>query len=118
MKLEVFRQSGQIIDDDQQRAYNAEWGPIFDRIMARIAEIHSDKSNRLFMRPAHLLSERMCNYMERLLFKKYSTQVFEELPKTAKQWQKLMDQYKAPVLVAGRSDSTKLVLIIMDTLHG
>jgi hypothetical protein len=118
MKLEVFRQSGQIIDDEQQQLYNAEWAPIYDKVMDRIKQIHSDKSHRLFMRPAHHLSERMLNYMERQLFKKYSTQVFEELPKTAKQWQALMDKYKAPLLVAGRSDSTKLVIIVMDTLQG
>ncbi len=118
MKVEVFRQSGQITDDEAQKKFNADWAPIFDQIMVRADEIHAQPTHRLYMLPKHIITKRMCDFMERQLFKKYSVPVTEEIPKTGRQWKTLMTKYGAPLMMAGRSDNNKMVLIVMDTLNG
>lgn len=116
MKLLILRQSGRPSKPESIAAYNAEWPLLFDKIEARVKEIHANKEHKLFMVPSHILSQRMCNFIERQLFKKHAVDEFVELPKTAKAWEKLAKHYEAPILVAQKQDQSGLVLIIMDML--
>ncbi len=118
MKLLVLRQSGKPTKPESIAAYNAEWPLLYDKIEARVKEIHADRNNRLFMFPAHVITQKMCNFIERQLFKKHAVDEYVELPKTAKAWEKLSKHYDGPILVAQKQDGSGLVLIVMDMLSG
>lgn len=116
-KLQIIRQSGEIVDEVNREKYQAEWRSIYDRIEQRVTEIHQNKSHKLFMVPAHILTNRFCNFMERQLYKKYAKTIEHEIPKSSKAWTKLIEQYQdTPIMIARRMDGKGVVMILMDTL--
>jgi hypothetical protein len=119
MKLKLFRKSGGLIDAESSELYTKEWREWFDKIEKRVDEINADKDNKLYLLPKHVLMQRFCNYIERLLYKKYNKDVEVEMPKTAKQWTSLIEQYKGtPIMIAQRADTKGLVMVLMDDLQG
>ncbi len=115
-KLKIYRKSGNIVDSAAALAFRAEWGPLFDKIQARIEMIHADRTNRLWKLPSHVLSYRFCSFIERQLYKKHSTVVEVSLPKSARAWNDLITSYdNNPVMLAQRADGKGLVMVIIDT---
>lgn len=114
--LLILRQSGKPTKPEAIEAYNAEWPLLYDKIQERVKELSTRESGYLQRVPSHLISERMCNFIERQLFKKHAVDVYVSVPKSAKAWQELTNEYGSPVLVAEKIDRSGMVLIIMDQL--
>lgn len=118
-KLLILRQSGRPTKPEAIKAYNEEWPLLFDKIQERVKEIvQREKPKYLAMTPSHILSQRMCNFIERQLFKKHAVDEYIELPRSSKAWAALSEHYDGPILVARKQDDSGLVLIIMDQLGG
>lgn len=114
--LLILRQSGKPTKPEAIEAYNTEWPLLYDKIQERVTELTTRETGFLQKVPAHLISERMCDFIERQLFKKHAVDVYVSLPKSSKGWQQLTNEYGSPVLVAEKLDRSGMVLIVMDQL--
>lgn len=114
MKIQVYRQSGEPVEEKDRAAYTQEWQTFYDKAETRAREIHNQgpESESYF-----ILLQRFLSYGERQLVKKYNVAVEVELPKSIRSWTKLIEQFHdTPIILARRQDSGKLVLIIADTM--
>jgi hypothetical protein len=104
MKLKMFKGSGELVDDSVRPKYDAEFKEFYDKAEKRA---NGDM----------IKLQRYLSFGERQLYKKYAEDIREELPTSAKQWKKLMEKYAdTPIMVARRSDTNEVILIIMDNL--
>jgi hypothetical protein len=116
MKLQLYRQSGGIIDVSIQEKYDEAFKAFYDKADLRAREIHN---NNIYSDGYALLMQRFLRFGERQLFKAFNQDVEIELPKTAKAWEKLIEKYQdTPIMLARTTDGKKLVLVIMDSLGG
>jgi hypothetical protein len=116
MKLQLYRQSGGIIDVSIQEKYDEAFKAFYDKADFRAREIHN---NNIYSDGYAILMQRFLRYGERQLFKAFNQDVEVELPKTAKAWTDLIAKYQdTPIMLARTTDGKKLVLVIMDSLGG
>lgn len=114
MKLKLYRQSGQLIDESSKQQYDEAFKAFYDKADKRARELHDEN----IYAPAYALTmQRFLRYGERQLFKQFNQDIEVELPNTAAKWTKLLADYgDTPLMVAKAQGSGKLLLVIMDTL--
>lgn len=101
MKLRIQRFSGLPVSTSNLDAYNTEFKLKYDEILAA----HS---------PDMLVVHEKLKELDAELTKKYAQIELQELPKSAKGWQKLIDSLEAPVMLAKSSEKNELLLVVMD----
>lgn len=111
MKLVMFKQSGDLVDESVRELYDADWKVFYDKAELRA----KDEKKPLGVNVNKL--NRFLSYGERQLYKKYSRDITESIPTSAKQWKLLLAKYGSnPIMVAHRADRDELILVIMDNL--
>jgi hypothetical protein len=115
-KVQIFRQSGLPVEPDAIEAYQADFRAFNDKAQERAGYPNYSSATpdekALIMRKL----QRFLSYGERLVFKKHSKPAFENLPTSKKAWMGLCEKYGHAVIVAPRSDTGALVLVITDRM--
>lgn len=102
MKLRTVRFSGLPVSQDNLEAYNAEFQQRYDKIMETcgndMLKVHEELQK-----------------LDAELQQKFQQIESFELPKSAKGWQKLLESFDAPIMLAKSSEGkNELVFVIMD----
>lgn len=120
-KLTLFRESGSPVDPTLQEAYQEEYRTFYDKCEAKADKIFQKNTGVLNRRlvPKMIILQRLLQYGERSLMRKYSGSNEVELPKSAKGWSELLARYHdTPIMIAKRSDGKGIVLVLMDAYQG
>lgn len=121
MKLTVYRQSGSPVHPEFQAQYQEEYRTFYDRCELKAEAIFAKNTGVLNRKlvPRMIILQRLLNYGERFLMRKYGGNDTVELPKTAKQWTALINKYsETPIMLAKEQKTGKLILLLMDDLQG
>lgn len=119
MKLQIIKQSGKPVDPIAARQFDEEWRLMFDKAELKSSNIFQKRTGKLTRTPHMLILQRMLNFTEYVLTKKYNQDQFVTLPTSARQWTKLIEHYgNYPILTAKRADKKELILLIMDESNG
>lgn len=90
--------------------FQAEFGVLYDKIMARFPEAKSLMIEESVAKRVKFLIERC----QARLFKKYPTRIEIELPTSKLAWKKLLEEYQEPIVIAQAKETLEPVLIIQD----
>lgn len=119
MKLTVYRQSGSPVHPENQEKYTEEYRDLYDFCEARADKIFSKNTGVLNRKlvPRMIILQRLLQYAERGLMRKYGGQDEVEFPKTAKQMTALINKYgETPIMFAKEQHTGKLIMLLMDDL--
>jgi hypothetical protein len=115
MKLQILSQSGKPSDPVKAMAYDNEWRLLYDKAESKASAIFQKPNNRLSTKPHMIILQRLLRYCEYKLNQQYADAEMVEVPKTAAQWNKLIELYQFPIMVVKRP-SKGLALILMDSM--
>jgi len=102
MKLRIQRFSGMPVSMENLAAYDTEFKARYDDILAQYS-------------PDMLEVHKRLQELDNELQAKWNQIESEPLPKSTRAWQKLVQKYEAPVMLAQNAENAKeLLLIIMD----
>lgn len=117
MKLKVYRQSGSPVHPENQQKYVEDYRAFYDLCEKKADKIFAKDTGKLTKTPRMFILQRLLNYGERFLMRKYGGQDEVELPKTSKSWTALISKYSdTPLMIAKEKDSGRLILLLMDDL--
>lgn len=105
MKLQLVRMSGRPVSMQNLAEYDAEFKAEYDKIL----EAHS---------PDMLTVHQKLKELDEVLNNKWKLVEQQEIPKSAKAWKQLLEQYDCPVMIAQSAEEGqvgKLVMVIMDS---
>lgn len=116
--MKVYRQSGSPVDPEMQEQYLAEYQAYFDKCEQRAKRVFEKNVPRLRHLPEMIIMQRMLQFGERLILKKYNKDTIVDMPKTRKAWAALLSRFHdTPVMVAKEAKSGTPILILMDELQ-
>jgi hypothetical protein len=116
MLVKFVRQSGRPVKTEHMESYAKEWPVLYDKCEKKSELIFQKSNGKLTRTPKMFVLQRMVRFAEHLMSKKYGLDTKIEIPKTAKQWNKLIEESgNCPILIAKTSEkNSEVVLVIMD----
>lgn len=119
MKIRTQRMSGLPVDPDCAKLFDQEFKVGYDEAMSKHATSRHEDGTVDFKSIDMLAVQADIAKLEMALKLKYKVEGEVDFPKNAKQWDALIKQYEAPLLIANSAENPKeLLIIIFDTPIG